>query len=156
MKKSNSFTKIIIGSLLVATGLVVGLTLVFNFLFPKNLLIMQATPILQVIIASTYTPTPVKNATETQAQGAISPNGLTLGDYVQISGTGIDGLRFRKSPTKTSDTLFIAMESEVFKIQNGPQTSDGYTWWFLTAPYDQNRSGWVVADYLTVLSTPNP
>lgn len=155
-KNNNEAPKIIAGTLITAILIGAGLLLISSFLFPKYLVVVQATPILKMIPASTSTQTPPPGITPMQTQGIPSSGGFSLNDYVQITGTGTEGLRFRAAPSKSSDTLFIALESEVFKIQNGPKTADGYTWWYLVAPYDQNRSGWVVADYLTIINTPSP
>ena len=78
--------------------------------------------------------------------------------YVQIYGTGGDGLRLRSEPGIESSILFLGYESEAFQVTDGPQLVDGYTWWYLTAPYDKERSGWAVADFLRVvqLETPQP
>jgi hypothetical protein len=49
------------------------------------------------------------------------------------------------------------MDSEVFMVKDGPKDADGFTWWFLEAPYDPQRSGWAASNYLQVIqSTPNP
>ena len=148
--------KYVIGTLIVAIVIAMGLYILFRMLFPPNLEIIQATPVLKIIAASTSTPTIETSITQTISTGTSAQNGFQIGAYVQVTGTGTEGLRFRSSPSKSSATLFIAMEDEVFKIQNGPQSADNYTWWYLSAPYDQARSGWVVVDYLSIISTPQP
>ncbi len=77
-----------------------------------------------------------------------------MGVYVQITGTNGDGLRIRSAPGVSSTPLFLGMDSEVFLVKDGPREADGYTWWFLTAPYDTNRSGWAAASYLSLVQTP--
>ena len=42
---------------------------------------------------------------------------------------------------------FLAYDSEVFVIQDGPREVDGYVWWYLVAPYDETRVGWAAADF---------
>ncbi len=32
--------------------------------------------------------------------------------------------------------------------------ADGYTWWYLVAPYDSTRAGWAAADFLAVVPSP--
>lgn len=76
-------------------------------------------------------------------------NGLKPGIFVQISGTGGEGLRIRKEAGKASETNFVANESEVFKIIGGPTKVDDIVWWQLSAPYDEKRQGWAAADYLS-------
>ncbi len=81
------------------------------------------------------------------------PSGqMGVGAYVQISGTGGDGLRLRGGPGTTFPPLFLGMESEVFKVTDGPKDADGFTWWYLVAPYDENRKGWAAQNYLSVIS----
>ena len=45
-------------------------------------------------------------------------------------------------------------DAEVFMVRDGPQTADGYTWWYLVAPYDETRAGWAAADFLVVVPSP--
>ena len=82
------------------------------------------------------------------------PGAFALGVYVQISGTEGQGLHLRAQPGLDSSPLDLGYDSEVFQITGGPQQADGYTWWYLTAPYDQSRSGWAVQDYLSVIPSP--
>ncbi|MDP3185902.1 MAG: hypothetical protein Q8M58_11555 [Anaerolineales bacterium] len=82
------------------------------------------------------------------------PGTFTVGAYVQISGTEGQGLRLRARPGLNSQPLFLGYDSEAFLVTNGPQQADGHTWWYLTAPYDQTRSGWAVQDYLSVIPSP--
>ena len=79
-------------------------------------------------------------------------SGIGLGVFVQIQGTGQDGLRIRSGPGTDKATNFLGMDSEVFKVTDGPVQSDGFTWWFLVAPYDRNRNGWAASNYLTIVS----
>ncbi len=93
----------------------------------------------------TYTPLPpTPRPTET-----VEPGQLAVGVFVQPT-TGGEGLRVHTQPGLAAP-FFAAFDSEVFQVTNGPQQADGYTWWFLTASYDTNRSGWAVQDYLTVI-----
>ncbi|MDO9129034.1 MAG: hypothetical protein Q7U34_04130 [Anaerolineales bacterium] len=82
------------------------------------------------------------------------PGTFTVGAYVQISGTEGQGLRLRARQGLNSQPLFLGYDSEAFLVTNGPQQADGHTWWYLTAPYDQTRSGWAVQDYLSVIPSP--
>ncbi|HUI87384.1 MAG TPA: hypothetical protein VLX61_01540 [Anaerolineales bacterium] len=102
-------------------------------------------------------PTPTINAGLAAALTA-QPDQIGLNTYVQISGTGTDGLRIRSAPGLNSDTVFRGDESETFLVKDGPQQADGYTWWYVVAPYDPSRAGWAAANYLAVVpaSTPSP
>ena len=84
----------------------------------------------------------------------LEPNTLGIGGYVQISGTEGEGLRIRSTPGLTGDTVFFGGESEVFVVRDGPQTADGYAWWYLVAPYDETRAGWAAADFLVIVPSP--
>jgi hypothetical protein len=83
-----------------------------------------------------------------------APTGIALGNYVQITGTNGEGLRIRSEPGLNSNPVFLGFDSEVFIVQDGPRTADGYTWWYLVAPYDQARAGWAAADFLTYIPPP--
>ena len=78
----------------------------------------------------------------------LQTSSITTGMYVQISGTGDTGLRIRNNPGTSSETKFVANESEVFMVIGGPVGLDEYTWWQLSAPYDESRQGWAAQNYL--------
>ena len=69
-----------------------------------------------------------------------SPAGIAIGNYVQITGTEGQGLRIRKDPGLNGEFEFLAYDSEVFVVKDGPREVDGYTWWYLVAPYDDTAS----------------
>jgi hypothetical protein len=83
-----------------------------------------------------------------------SPAGIAIGNYVQITGTEGQGLRIRAEPGLGGEFQFLAFDSEVFVIQDGPREVDGYVWWYLVAPYDESRVGWAAADFLTYIPEP--
>ena len=97
-------------------------------------------------------PTPLPPTPTTSPTPA--PGQFALGVYVQIAGTGGDGLHVRAQPGLNGSPLFLGYDSEVFQITKGPQKADGYTWWYLTAPYDLARSGWAAQTFLSVLQSP--
>lgn len=115
----------------------------------------QATAILTIVPAPTSTigsqMSLFSTPTATQPPLAITIDGIGIGVYVQISGTGGDGLRLRREPGINSEVLFLGYESEVFKVVEGPREADGFTWWYLTAPYDEKRSGWAASSFLRVI-----
>jgi len=80
-----------------------------------------------------------------------APAGIAIGNSVQITGTEGQGLRIRSEPGLGGAFQFLAYDSEVFVIQDGPREVDGYVWWYLTAPYDETRVGWAAADFLTYI-----
>ena len=83
-----------------------------------------------------------------------SPTGIAIGNYVQITGTEGQGLRIRAEPGLGGEFQFLAYDSEVFVVQDGPREVDGYVWWYLVAPYDDTRVGWAAADFLTYIPEP--
>jgi hypothetical protein len=105
------------------------------------------TPDFALLLAETQTPT-------------VNPfdqngSGIRVGVYVQITGTGGSGLNIRSDPQLSSAQNFIANDSEVFLVIGGPVSQDSYTWWQLSAPYDQSRQGWAVDTYLHLITPQN-
>ncbi|MCL4825052.1 MAG: hypothetical protein KJZ57_12625, partial [Anaerolineales bacterium] len=84
----------------------------------------------------------------------LPADAIVVGGYVQITGTGGDGLRLRSAPGLASEQLFLGEEAEVFQVKDGPKEANGYIWWYIVAPYDQNRAGWAAANFLSVVPPP--
>jgi hypothetical protein len=121
---------------------------------------VRGTAIVNVIPAPTFTqppptaaPTPSVGPTGTLPPPP-APGDIHLNGYVQVSGTGGDGLRVRTEPGLSSQVVFLAIEAEVFQITDGPREIDGYTWWYLTAPAEPSKRGWAVANYLQTIQNP--
>jgi len=117
-----------------------------------------ATPIVNVIPLPSATPTPLP-ATPTSEAAPTQPvppasGDIVVGAFVQVTGTGGDGVRLRSEPGLNGTVRFLGLEAEVFQVNEGPQQADGYTWWFLVAPYDASVQGWAVANYLNVVQNP--
>jgi hypothetical protein len=118
------------------------------------------TALLNILMAPTDTevlPSPLPSVTPTLQPGTPMPpppGVINIGSYVQVQGTGTDGLRFRNEPGFQGTIQFVAIEAEVFRVVDGPREVDGYTWWFLAAPYDENVRGWCVSNYLQIVQTP--
>ncbi len=148
----------IIGAILVALIVIITGFILLRILLPQLNPLPIPTAVIAIIPAPTSTPTisPDLFPTQTQEHQSDTIDGIRVGIFVQISGTGNGGLRFRASPGTSNDTLFIASESEVFEVKDGPITKDNFIWWYLSAPYDSSRSGWAVAEYLTPMSTSSP
>jgi hypothetical protein len=107
---------------------------------------------LTIIPPSTTTPSPTVSPTPA---GTSTPEGqIGIGAYVQITGTEGAGLRIRKDAGQSGETVFLGEESETFQVKDGPQQADGYTWWYLVAPYDETRAGWAAAEYLAAVPAP--
>ena len=93
----------------------------------------------------------VETPTATPQPAPTDQNGIALGKFVQISGTGGVGLRIRAGAGTEYDTNFLANESEVFKVIGGPVEANNITWYQLVAPYDESRQGWASAEYLVLI-----
>ncbi len=97
----------------------------------------------------TATPSPEPNLPPSPPPGVIA-----AGAFVQISGTAGEGLRLRSEPGLGGAVNYLGMEAEVFQVQDGPVEADGYTWWYLVAPYDATKQGWAASNYLQVVQSP--
>jgi len=105
----------------------------------------------------TLTPTPWPSPTFTPSRSARETGGIAVGQFVQVQGTQGLGLRVREGPGLQRRVLFLARETEVFRVVDGPVEADGHVWWYLAAPYAESRRGWAVQDFLQVLPlTPTP
>jgi hypothetical protein len=109
---------------------------------------------LTVIPAPTGTSSAPPTPTIDPFASPTSPSGIAIGNYVQITGTEGQGLRIRAEPGLDGAFQFLAFDSEVFVVQDGPREVDGYIWWYLVAPYDETRVGWAAADFLTYIPAP--
>lgn len=118
------------------------------------------TALLNVIDAPTETPpitviptAPTPENLSTQAV-PLPASEINIGDYVQVSGTGGDGLRLHAAAGVASKVEYVAIDSEVFLVKEGPIDADGYMWWLLKDPFTENTVGWGVANYLSVIQNP--
>ncbi len=121
----------------------------------------KTTAILNIISAPTATlpvPTPsldLTPASEGEPGLESAGEGIVLDGYVQITGTGGTGLRFRLTPSLAGQVKFVASEAEIFIVKDGPMDADGYQWWYLVGPFDETRNGWAVSDFLALTQNPN-
>jgi hypothetical protein len=106
---------------------------------------------ISVIAVETMTPTVSQTSAPLITTTTYIGNEITIGIFIQISGTDGAGLRLRSGPGLDNAPNFLGMDDEVFKVSDGPEESDGFIWWFLVAPYDENRNGWAASDYLEVV-----
>ena len=150
--------KTLTGALFFAAGLLAALLVLLWFFAPDRPAGGPATAVMNIIPAPTATPPasqpePPSPPTATPEPPA-SVGELAIGAYVQIAGTEGDGLRMRSVPGLGGEVRFLAIDSEVFLVADGPQVVDGYTWWYIKAPSDETVQGWAVADYLAVIQNP--
>ncbi len=148
---------VILGGMVVAGGLVVLLVMVIWLLPASTASAPAPQTALTVIAAPSLTPTSPPAVFTPTPTPPTSVDGISIGSYVQISGTEGAGLRLRESPGTAGALRFVGMDSEVFRVKDGPKTADGFTWWLLEAPYDPSRIGWAASKYLTIINaTPEP
>jgi hypothetical protein len=115
--------------------------------------IMNIIPAPSPTLAVTVLP-PTSAADATSIPAGQSSGSISIGNYVQIAGTGGNGLRLRAEPGLETEVRFLAIDAEVFRVTDGPRQLDGYTWWYLVGPYDENIQGWAVENYLVVIQFP--
>ncbi len=154
--RSISNPLVILGAIFVAVVLLAATIGLLWYTRPGPTFSTPATVVLNVIAIPTSTPippTPTQQSagTPTLPVPVSSDGNISIGVSVQISGTGGDGLRLRADPDLNGDVRYLALESEIFKVKDGPRQAGGYTWWFLVAPYDEKVQGWAVANYLKVV-----
>ena len=147
---------VIIGSLITAGILILITLILIGWTSPRFSPEVGFAPAdLTMIPAPTHTPAVTATSTlDPFATPIIDQTVINIDGYVQITGTGTDGLRIRSAPGLNTDTVFRGEESEVFLVKDGPQSADGYTWWYVVAPYDDTRAGWAAADFLAVVPAP--
>jgi hypothetical protein len=152
--------KVLLGGIIFALGVFAVFMVVLWSARARGSSPPPATAILNVIevptntpIAPRASPTPPETPGPTQ-QTQVPGGDISIGEYVQVSGTGGDGLRLHKAAGVGSEVNYVAIDSEVFKVQDGPTEVDGYVWWQLQDPYSENATGWGVSNYLVVV--PNP
>lgn len=147
---------VIIGMLSVAGILLIITLVVIGWTSPRFSPEVGFAPAdLTMIPAPTHTP--LASAVPTNdplITPTFDPTSINLNGYVQITGTEGQGLRIRLAPGLNTETVFRGEEAEVFVVQDGPQSVDGHTWWYVVAPYDATRAGWAAADFLAVIPSP--
>jgi hypothetical protein len=149
------------GAAIIALGLLCGTVFILWGIRPDTAEPIPSTAVLYVIPYISPTPlpnTPTPQATQQGQDGSNLPSpppgDISKNVSVQISGTGGDGLRLRTEPGLNSEVKYLGLEGEIFQVEDGPQMVDGYTWWFLVAPYDTAVRGWAVSNFLKIVQSP--
>lgn len=150
---------LIIGAILFGVGLTAATVLLL--LLTRSVQIPSGLPTAALTVISLPTETATPSAptqtdlpTATPQELPPAAGDIAIGAYVQITGTGGDGLRLRAAPGLNSEVRLLGLEDEVFVVQDGPQVVDDYTWWYLEGLFDATRRGWAVANYLEVIQKP--
>lgn len=152
--------KVILGGIIFATGVFAVFVVILWSAKANDIAQAPATAILNIIKAPTGTPispvqSPTPLTTPVSTQQAPPPSAdIAIGDYVQVNGTGGDGLRLHKTAGVSSKVQYVAIDTEVFTVKEGPIEADGYVWWLLQDPYTENAAGWGVSNYLLVVKNP--
>lgn len=109
-----------------------------------------------VIVPSATAQTPPTAAAPPTVTAPPPPAGeVRVGSYVQVTGTGEAGfLNLRSDASLSAPVNYLALERQVFQVQAGPTSADGFTWWYLVDPASQTRFGWAVQNYLQVVAGP--
>jgi hypothetical protein len=147
--------RVIIGAVFVAILLAIYGILAVNGIAYKRATNNQMTANLTVIAPKSI-PTQDLSLLVATATPTIDPaigdlKGIQISKYVQINGTNGSGLKIRNDAGLNSQMNFLANESEVFQVIDGPIKQDNLVWWKLVTPYDQTRTGWAAADYLELI-----
>jgi hypothetical protein len=147
---------VIFGSLITAGILILITLILIGWMSPRFSPEVGFAPAdLTMIPAPTHTPAVTVTPTlDPFATPVIDQTVINIDGYVQITGTGSDGLRIRSAPGLNTETVFRGEDAEVFLVKDGPQTADGHTWWYVVAPYDDTRAGWAAAEFLAVVPPP--
>jgi hypothetical protein len=152
------FFALVAGILLLALFTLWGL-----YLFQGSLGAGGPTP---TAIIWTATPTPVPAASPTpmptptpavEEPGGATPtpsSDISIGGYVQVTGTGDYGLSLREGPGANYARIDVAQEGEVFIVVEGPQTAAGSPWWRIRDPENEERFWWAIGNYLQPVEHP--
>lgn len=118
-------------------------------------LVITATPTLgapgeagpnETPIGPTDAPTEQATLTPTPAEPTAVP--IEIGGQIVVIGTEGAGLAVRQGPGVDFPYFFVADDGDVFNVQDGPASADGYDWWYVVDPADEDRAGWAVSDYM--------
>ena len=151
--------KVVVGAIVFAICLFAALVAILWSARADSLPRAASTARLSIIDAALNTPTPHITITPTpepsSSQAPIPPGGnISLGELVQVAGTGGDGLRIHVTAGVAGEVQYIAIDSEVFRVKEGPVEADGYSWWLLEDPYTEKTVGWGASNYLVGVQNP--
>jgi hypothetical protein len=145
-------------------GSAIGIALILSLLTILLLWVTRSyqTPPTQTTAILNIIPLNIATQTASPAQPLVTPTNpsqdsdktIAVGDHIQISGTGGDGLRLRINPGLNNQIMFIGTEGEIFMVNDGPREADGYNWWYLISIDDETVKGWGVSEYMEEIEFP--
>ena len=105
-----------------------------------------------------WTPTPVPSPTplptETEEPTPTTSPDISIGRYVQVTGTGGYGLSLRDGPGESYARMDVALEGEIFIVVEGPTPSGGSEWWKIRDPDNELREWWAIGNFLEPIEHP--
>lgn len=78
-----------------------------------------------------------------------TPDVIAVGRTVLVSGVDQNQLNVRDEPGISTNVIFRVADGYTFTVVDGPQQTDGITWWKVEDTTGQ--SGWAASNYLTVV-----
>jgi len=110
---------------------------------PTVEIIPTVTPALPTLAPfPTATPTPKPTPTPTPSV----PTEITVGGYVEVVGAEADQLSYRSGPGLNYARLKLVKDGETLEVMDGPEESDGLTWWRLKD--EEGDIGWAADKWL--------
>ena len=140
---------ILVGGVIGACG-VIGFAAWVGLRGPNQPASARPTAIVITVTPSPIVPTPTASPRLPPTPG---PEGLYVGGYAQVSGTGNDTLRLRSDPGLQATTLKTVPDGTQLLILDGPREADSITWWRLRDLSD-GAEGWAAQLYLVPASAP--
>jgi hypothetical protein len=147
--------KVIAGAIAVALAVTIYVFLTLNGVAYQQATTRQATAYLTILAPGNIPTADISllsaTATPTVDTSLGDLKGIRPNLYVQITGTSGVGLKIRQDPGLNGTMNFVANETEVFQVVDGPIKKDNLIWWKLVTPYDRGRQGWAAAEYLSLI-----
>lgn len=122
---------------------------------PDSFPVSPATPTLPdyVILDRPVVTFALEGPTLQPVQISPTPRSVAVGLQVRVVDVGLQELNVREIPgVRGTVIVFRAEEGTVFNVVDGPEQSDGLTWWQIEDPFNATRTGWAAANYLEVIA----
>jgi hypothetical protein len=122
---------------------------------PDSFPVSPATPTLPdyVVLDRPVVTFGLEGPTLQPVQISPTPRSVAVGLQVRVVDVGLQELNVREVPgVRGTVIVFRADEGTVFDVVDGPEQSDGLTWWKIADPLNATRTGWAAANYLEVIA----